>query len=100
MSLDVAAIRASFEQTYTRLYGRIYAELQLEIMNFRLSAAVSRRVADAPPATTKVTGDGKVGNRKAYCPRDKAWKDFSVHRRDRVAVGATRAAFAWLAGVR
>ena len=83
----IAAIRSSFEQTYTRLYGRIYAELQLEIMNFRLSASVSRRVADAPPAKAQATGDGKVGGRRAFCPREKAWKDFTVYRRDRIAAG-------------
>ncbi|MBL8384715.1 MAG: hydantoinase/oxoprolinase family protein [Burkholderiales bacterium] len=83
----IAAIRASFEKTYTRLYGRIYADLQLEIMNFRLSASVSRRVADAPPAIGRVGGASKVGTRQAFCPREKAWKEFTVYRRDRIAAG-------------
>ena len=83
----IAAIRAAFEQAYTRLYGRIYADLQLEIMNFRLSASVSRRVADAPSAAGPASGDGKVGERRAFCPREKAWKTFAVHRRDRIAAG-------------
>ena len=87
----IAAIRASFEQTYTRLYGRIYADLQLEIMNFRVSASVSRRVADTPPAASSMTGESKVGVRQAYCPREKAWKDFTVYRRDRIAAGGTLA---------
>ena len=87
----IAAIRASFEHTYTRLYGRIYADLPLEIMNFRLSASVSRRVADAPAATSRVTGESRVGARQAFCPREKAWTEFTVYRRDRIAAGATLA---------
>jgi N-methylhydantoinase A/oxoprolinase/acetone carboxylase beta subunit len=85
----IAAIRTAFEQTYTRLYGRIYGDLQLEIMNFRLSAAVSRRVADAPPAAARASGDAKIGTRRAFCPREKAWKEFAVYRRDRIAAGGT-----------
>jgi N-methylhydantoinase A len=83
----IAAIRSAFEQAYTRLYGRIYKDLELEIMSFRLSAGMSRRVADAPPAASKAAGDGRIGARRAFCPREKAWKEFAVHRRDRIAAG-------------
>ena len=83
----IASIRESFERAYTRLYGRIYKDLQLEIMNFRLSASASRRVGDAPVASAKVGGDGRVGARRAFCPKEKAWKEFTVYRRDRIGTG-------------
>lgn len=82
----IAAIRAAFEKAYARLYGRIYGELQLEIMNFRLSASVSRRVADAP-AAVRSAGEARVGERRAFCPREKAWLAFAVYRRDRIGAG-------------
>jgi N-methylhydantoinase A len=87
----VAAIRGSFERTYTRLYGRTYPELQLEIMNFRLTASASRHVTDASPAVAKAKGEAKAGARRAFCPREKVWKEFAVYRRDHVAAGATLA---------
>jgi N-methylhydantoinase A len=83
----VSAIRGSFEQAYTRLYGRIYKDLQLEIMNFRLSASASRMVRDAPSAVGMGNGDGRIGARQAFCPREKAWTEFAVYRRDRIGAG-------------
>jgi N-methylhydantoinase A len=83
----IAAIREAFERAYTRLYGRIYKDLQLEIMNFRLSASASRRVGDAPAATAQARGHGRVGARRAFCPREKAWKEFAVYRRDQIGAG-------------
>lgn len=82
----IAAIRTSFEATYTRLYGRIYAELTLEIMNFRLSASTSRQVGPAATVANSATGDGHIGARRAWCPRAKAWLEFAVHRRDAIAI--------------
>ena len=83
----IAAIREAFERTYARLYGRIYKDLELEIMNFRLSASANRRVSDAPVATAVTGGDGRVGARRAFCPREKAWREFAVYRRDRIGAG-------------
>jgi N-methylhydantoinase A len=83
----IAAIRASFERVYRRLYGRVYAELPLEIMNFRLTASAERRVADVTGIAPGAHGDGRIGTRRAFCPRAKAWREFAVHRRERIAPG-------------
>jgi len=32
-------------------------------------------------------GDGRVGTRRAFCPRARAWADFAVHRRAAIAPG-------------
>jgi N-methylhydantoinase A len=81
----LAAIRASFESTYRRLYGRIFADLPLEIMNFRVTASASRRVSPVAAASGRAQGDGKIGHRRAFCTRTRKWMDFAVHRRAEVA---------------
>jgi N-methylhydantoinase A len=83
----IAAIRAGFESAYRKLYGRIYPNLPLELMNFRLTASAQRRVADIPASGAKGESDGKAGTRRAFCPRQRAWLEFSVHRRDRITPG-------------
>ncbi len=79
--------REAFERTYLKLYGRAYPQLPLEIMNFRLSASARRRVSEIVERATTAVGDGKVGTRKAYCPRKRAFLDFAVHRRASIAKG-------------
>lgn len=83
----LAAIRASFESTYRRLYGRVFDGLPLEIMNFRVTASAERRVASATGAVRAVEGDGKIGTRRAFCTRTRKWMEFSVHRRADIAPG-------------
>jgi N-methylhydantoinase A len=83
----VAAIRESFERAYLKLYGRVYPQLPLEVMSFRLSASSSRNVAGAKAAERTGTSDGRIGERPAYCPRKRAWMPFAVHRRDRIGTG-------------
>jgi N-methylhydantoinase A len=81
----VAAIRGSFERIYRKLYGRTFADLPLEVMNFRLTASAQRKVADVAGTTPGARGDGKVGTRRAFCPRTRAWSEFAVHRRAAIA---------------
>jgi N-methylhydantoinase A len=83
----LAAIRSGFERVYLKLYGRIYSDLPLELMTFRLSASAQRKVAVMDGVRSTATTDGKTGTRQAYCPRLRTWMPFSVHRRDRIAVG-------------
>jgi N-methylhydantoinase A/oxoprolinase/acetone carboxylase beta subunit len=80
-------MRAAFEKLYLKLYGRVYRDLPLEIMNFRLSASARRHVTDMGEAKSAATGDGKVGTRRAFCPRKRAWMEFAVHRRGAIAPG-------------
>ena len=83
----ITAIRESFERAYRKLYGRVFTDLTLEIMSVRLSASAQRRVAVAGGAVNAAQGDGRVGTRRAWCPRERAWLDFAVHRRDRIGTG-------------
>ena len=87
----IAEIRASFELTYRKLYGRVFPELVLEIMSFRLSASASRNVAGSGGGSVPKDGDGKVGTRRAFCPKAREWREFGVHRRDRIGTSATLA---------
>jgi N-methylhydantoinase A len=82
------ALKQSFERNYLKLYGRVFAAGSLEIMNFRMTAHASRKVVDLPTATAgSGQGDGRIGARRAFCARTRSWKEFSVHRRDRIAPG-------------
>jgi len=83
----VAALREAFERTYRKLYGRIFADMPLEIMNFRLTASARRHVADVAGTRPGAKGDGRVGSRRAFCPRSRAWTEFAVHRRADIAPG-------------
>jgi len=56
----------------------------LEIMSFRLSAGAQRRVAGSTGGSVPKEGDGLVGTRRAFCPKAREWRDFAVHRRDRI----------------
>ncbi len=84
----IAAIREAFERTYRKLYGRVFADLVLEIMSFRLSAGAQRRVAGSGDGSVPKDGDGLVGTRRAFCPKAREWRDFAVHRRDRIGTTA------------
>ncbi|MFC4278291.1 hydantoinase/oxoprolinase family protein [Achromobacter aloeverae] len=82
---QLAAMRASFENTYRRLYGRIFTDLPLEIMNFRVTASAARHVASAGSEAAGAQGDGKIGTRRAFCTRTRQWMEFAVHRRAGIA---------------
>lgn len=82
-----AAMRAAFERAYAKLYGRVFADMPLEVMNFRLAASASRKVVDLPAAPLDGEGNGRIGSRRAYCSRTRAWKEFSIHRRAAIAPG-------------
>ena len=81
------AIRAGFEAAYQKLYGRVYSDLPLELMTFRLSASAQRKVSVGDRAGGTGHGDGRSGERQAWCPRQRSWMAFAVHRRDRIAPG-------------
>jgi N-methylhydantoinase A len=71
-----------------KLYGRIFGSGQLEIMNFRVTASATRKVVDLPTANAGTAdGDGRIGTRRAFCARTRSWKEFSVHRRNRITPG-------------
>jgi N-methylhydantoinase A len=83
------AMRAAFERVYSKLYGRVFADMALEVMNFRLAASARRKVVDLPAAAAAAasggSGDGRIGSRRAFCSRTRSWKEFSIHRRAAIA---------------
>lgn len=85
---SIADLQASFESAYRKLYGRTYSGTPLEIMNFRLSATTSRRVADVRHDASGPASDGRTGQRRAFCPRMRTWCDFSIHRRESITPGS------------
>jgi N-methylhydantoinase A len=54
-------------------------------MNFRVTASASRRVSSAATAASTAQGDGRIGQRRAFCTRTRKWMEFAVHRRAEVA---------------
>ena len=83
----VAALREAFEASYRKLYGRTFSGAPLEAMSFRLTASAHRQVAQVTGISPDARGDGRVGTRRAFCPRARAWADFAVHRRAAIAPG-------------
>jgi len=85
--LDEATLRARFNAVYEKLYGRVYDDLALDIMNFRLTASAPPKqnltdrahagAADAEPART----------RNAYCPVAGGFREHQVYRRDALGEG-------------
>ena len=82
----LAAIRSGFEKIYAKLYGRVYPDLQLELMNFRITASARRNVADVAEIALVGDSDGKIGTRRAFCPRLRQWAEFAVHRRASISI--------------
>mgnify|MGYP000158439062 CR=1 FL=1 len=81
-------LREAFERSYRKLYGRTFEGASLEVINFRMTASANRKVVDLPTATIESgQGDGRIGTRRAYCARTRSWKEFTVHRRNRIAPG-------------
>ena len=78
-TLSAADIRALFDETYRKLYGRTYDDLELEFINLRLTAT-------APSANISLAaalGDGAapVGERDAYCPAAGEFVSHAVYNR-------------------
>ena len=64
----------------------VYPDLQLELMNFRVTASARRNVADVAEIAPVGDSDGKIGTRRAFCPRLRQWADFAVHRRASISI--------------
>jgi N-methylhydantoinase A len=59
--LDPAALRAAFDTTYTRVYGRVIPRLEIEAVTWTLSLAEPHEIPDklaAPPSTGAATPEG------------------------------------------
>lgn len=69
------AIRAAFDRHYSALYGRVYDDLALEIMNLRLLASAMRS-ALTESAAPRPAAERRRSERLAFCSRK---RDFIAH---------------------
>ncbi len=80
-------LRAAFDRIYEKLYGRTYPDSPLELVSFRVRAALPDRPLRLP---TLAPGRGATsalkGQRPAYCPEAGGFTDHEVY--DRYALGA------------
>src|SRR3546814_8523628 len=83
-----AALRAAFEDSYRRLYGRIIPDLALEAMSWSLALATEAPLPE--PMATPATGGNPepAGSRRLYDLDAGAWRDVPVYWRPDLAVGA------------
>ena len=83
------ALRAAFNKSYFLLYGRVFDELELEIMNLRVTAyAPGKQFADEFSAGRKA---GKAApestQREAYCPIAGKFLPHAVYKRGDILLG-------------
>ncbi len=84
-----SGLRQSFNQAYRHLYGRVFDELEIEIMNLRVTAyAPGKRFADKP-AIKSAAGKTQFVQRNAYCPVAEKFVSHAVFNRADLAVGVT-----------
>ena len=79
-------VRGWFDETYRKLYGRTYDDLELEFINLRLTATAS--MGDI--SLVAETGDGTadpIGWRQAYCPVAGGFLDHAVYERGHLSPG-------------
>jgi len=79
--LTEPSLRTRFNGVYEKLYGRVYDDLALDVVNFRLTAS-------APPKQNLADGNRSgsvaakpVRSRNAYCPAAGGFRDHAVYRR-------------------
>jgi len=76
--LSAGSIRKAFNAVYQRLYGRVFDQLELEIMNARVRAVASgRQFVEQPETRAGGIVDAAESKRDAYCP---VAGDFIPHR--------------------
>jgi len=83
------SLREAFNQVYRKLYGRVFEELELELMSLRVTAyAPGKTFRDSAPAT----GAGQAtaaAHRGAWCPVAGKYVDHAVYHRAALPPDAT-----------
>jgi 5-oxoprolinase (ATP-hydrolysing) len=83
-----AVLRRAFNEVYLKLYGRVFEDLELEIMNLRVTAyAPGKTFADAAPAPA----NGSItpaARRPAWCPLAERYVEHAVYHRAGLHTGA------------
>ncbi|MBV9066809.1 MAG: hydantoinase B/oxoprolinase family protein [Methylobacteriaceae bacterium] len=76
--LSAISVRKAFNEVYLHLYGRVFDQLELEIMNVRVRAvAPGRRFVEQAVDHVAMAADAAMVSREAYCP---VIGDFVAHR--------------------
>ncbi|MBM5812142.1 MAG: hydantoinase/oxoprolinase family protein [Gammaproteobacteria bacterium] len=67
-ALDPAVLRAQFDATYERLYGRTYPESAVEFVNFCVRASLPVQLLQLPKIGTRgALAAARKGERRAWC---------------------------------
>ncbi|MEJ7931228.1 hydantoinase B/oxoprolinase family protein [Ramlibacter sp. AN1015] len=83
------ALRSAFNAVYQKLYGRVFDELQLEVMSLRVTAfAPGKTFADAAPVAASGTVT-RAGRRDAWCPVGEKFVEHAVYHRAALPASAT-----------
>ena len=88
--LDSAELARVFEAEYTRRYGRVYADVSIELVNLRLTTRIPPRRPYAPPELPRATGDvleASKGTRRAYFGARAGYVECPVFDRYRLRAG-------------
>jgi N-methylhydantoinase A len=86
-ALGEAGLRACFDAVYLRLYGRTYDELQLEVLNLRLTAIAPGASQVTVSHHGGSTHAQPVAERPAWCPLAQGFVPHRVYRRDALGAG-------------
>lgn len=79
-------IRATFDRVYAALYGRVYDDLELEIINLRMTGSAVRG-AEARAVLAVRRAPPEPRERLAYCPQKREFVSHAVYRREELAPG-------------
>lgn len=79
-------VRGWFDETYRKLYGRTYDDLELEFINLRLTATASMGDISLVAETGDETAE-PVGSRPAYCPVANDFREHAVYERGDLSAG-------------
>ena len=79
----------AFNKVYTKLYGRVYADLELEVVNLRMSVrGPARRIDLVRDVAFSGSADAEpAGGRSAFCPKKEEFVEHNVYRRGELAPG-------------
>jgi 5-oxoprolinase (ATP-hydrolysing) len=85
-----AALRQGFNEVYSKLYGRVFDELELEIMSVRVTAfAAGKTFHDAAPASDASDSAAAAAElRDAWCPIAEKFLPHAVYQRSALGAGA------------
>ncbi|MDP6391064.1 MAG: hydantoinase/oxoprolinase family protein [Alphaproteobacteria bacterium] len=80
-------LRARFDEVYRKLYGRTYDDLDLEIMNLRMTAIGPGKAMLGGAAVNGGGSGAPRGTRPAYDPGEREFADHTVYRRVDLGTG-------------